>query len=163
MVFVLIFAAGCGAAKNSEPANEEPSAYMANPFVDYENKADAEKAAGFSINLPDSVDGATPVVYRVNETIKMLEVIYTKDGEETLRIRKAVGTDPIDGDYEEYPVTVSADYGNAKAVTLRGEENSFHVATWTQNVGGTDYTYSITCPTGFDKALAESLVSAVAD
>lgn len=165
MVLVMIFAAGCGTAKNEPEPAEEPVANMVNPFTDYESLEEAEKAAGFDINLPEAVDDADTTVYRVMKhgSDVFIEVIYAGGDTELLRVRKGLGTDPIDGDYEEYPVTVSADYGNAKAVTLRGEENSFHVATWTQNVGGTDYTYSVTCPTGFDKALAESLVSAVAD
>ena len=160
MALLLVFAVGCGTAKQ-EP-EPEPSAYMANPFVDYETQADAEKAAGFSINILDGVDDAEPVVYRVNKSINMIEVIYAIGDEEALRIRKALGTDPIDGDYNEYESNVTEEIAGVDA-TLRGEEGCTHVVTWTQKVGDADYSYALTSEAGFDDITVKMLIGAVKD
>lgn len=160
MALLMIFAVGCGKAQQEPEA--EPVANMANPFEDFETQADAEKAAGFSINILDGVDDAEPVVYRVNKSINMIEVIYANGDAEALRIRKALGTDPIDGDYNEYQSNVVEEIAGVNA-TVRGEEGSTHVVTWTQNVGGTDYSYAITSDAGFDDITVKMLIGAVKD
>ena len=42
MVLVMIFAAGCGTAKNEPEPAEEPVANMVNPFTDYDSLEEAE-------------------------------------------------------------------------------------------------------------------------
>ena len=88
-----------GNGNGQEPAG---TAQMANPFAKYDSLAESEEAAGVSIPVPEAVEGGSNRVYRAIPG-ELLEVIYYDDSEnETARIRKAQGTERLDGDYGEY-------------------------------------------------------------
>ena len=80
----------------------------------------------------------------MNASEKMLEVIYSdkdpgeEDAVEAYRIRKAVGSDDISGDYNEYSETDEVSVSD-NPVALKGNDGSVFVAVWTSGA----YTYAI--------------------
>lgn len=121
------------------------SVLIPDPFEEFSAKEDAEKAAGFTIELPEAMKGYENVVYRVDADGKLIEVIYSdkdlgEDGAvEAYRIRKAVGADDISGDYYDYSEVNEETNADGAAVTLKGNDGKVFVATW---VSG-EYTYAI--------------------
>ena len=63
-----------------------------------------------------------------------------KKTHEGLRIRKAVGTDDISGDYNEYKEENVVKVGELE-VTEKGNDGNISVASWTDGT----YSYSIKC------------------
>ncbi len=120
-----------------------------NPFTEYGSLEEAEAAAGFKMHVPAIIEGATEYVWRVMDAgdTKMIEAIYYAGDEEMLRIRKAEGTEPVDGDYTQYSMGAMAEYPFAE-VGMRGDDNGAKVITWTQNMDGKDYSFAITSPKG---------------
>lgn len=76
------------------------SVQIPNPFAEYETLADAARAAGFTITVPDAANGSDRQVFQAIQG-ELLEVIYRRGGDETARIRKAPGTGDISGDYNQ--------------------------------------------------------------
>lgn len=122
---------GCGSQESGE---------LANPFVEYDTIEEAEEAVGFDITVPDSIDGYSKRIIRVDSQDQLIEVIYQNEQNEDqeIRIRKAVGTDEISGDYNEYSQSRTLDVDGI-AVTVKGDDDLITVATWAQD----PYVYSI--------------------
>ncbi len=122
---------GCGSQKSGE---------IADPFVEYDTIEEAEEAVGFDITVPDSIDGYSKRIIRVDSQDQLIEVIYQNEQNEDqeIRIRKAVGTDEISGDYNEYSQSRTLDVDGI-AVTVKGDDDLITVATWAQD----PYVYSI--------------------
>ena len=110
-----------------------------NPFEIVDTLDEAAKIAGFSLEAPtEYVDYKSIVIQAIADD--MIEVIYF-DAEKThegLRIRKAVGTDDISGDYNEYKEENIVKVGNLE-VTEKGNDGNISVASWTDGT----YSYSI--------------------
>lgn len=113
---------------------------IANPFTDAASLEEAEKIAGFRIGVPDAVPPYDHLHFRAAEG-KMLEIIYADEEDaEGYRIRKAVGTEDISGDYNEYKAQQTALLADGTKVTLRGnQEGSWSVAAWTAS----GYSYAV--------------------
>lgn len=122
---------GCGSQESGE---------LANPFVEYDTIEEAEKAVGFDLSVPESIDGLSERIIRVDSEDQLIEVIYQngQDEDQEIRIRKAVGTDEISGDYNEYSQSRTLDVDGI-AVTVKGDDDLITVATWAQD----PYVYSI--------------------
>ena len=110
-----------------------------NPFEIVDTLDEAAKIAGFSLEAPtEYADYKSIVIQAIADD--MIEVIYF-DAEKThegLRIRKAVGTDDISGDYNEYKEENIVKVGNLE-VTEKGNDGNISVASWTDGT----YSYSI--------------------
>ena len=117
-------------------AVESSGTQIPNPFVDCNTLKDAGKIAGFDVTVPDAIDGYSE---RTIQAIKndLIQVLY-QNGENELSIRKAVGSDDVSGDYNEYAeiktVTVSG-----QQVTMKGSDGKVNIATWTDG----SYTYAV--------------------
>lgn len=120
-----------------------------NPFSEYGSMEEASENAGFSFDVPDSIDGYARRIIRVmadEDGGAMIEVIYQNeiDGNENtgsrdeIRMRKASGDEDISGDYTEYSEISTITVENAR-VTIKGENGRANLAIWTD--GG--YAYSI--------------------
>lgn len=145
---------GCGSDKI---VDESPDGtQVANPFSEYNTVEEAEKAAGFSIEVPDEALGYLNRTIRVlaDSSQPMIEVIYYPASEEAgqvaqdssgattdqVCIRKAVGTGDISGDYNEYDdVHVEAGTGDAPEVTVKGNGTNYYLAVWEKD----GYAYSV--------------------
>ena len=110
-----------------------------NPFEIVDTLDEAAKIAGFSLETPtEYADYNSLVIQAIADD--MIEVIYF-DAEKThegLRIRKAVGTDDISGDYNEYKEENVVKVGELE-VTEKGNDGNISIATWTDGT----YSYSI--------------------
>lgn len=120
-----------------------------NPFTQCSSLEEAAQNAGFSFNVPETVDGYSQRIIRTMADEKgraMIEVIYQNETDENestdntdeIRMRKANGDEDISGDYMEYSETSSLTIGNIQ-VTVKGEHGKINLAIWTDN----GYTYSI--------------------
>ena len=110
-----------------------------NPYEIVDTLDEAAKIAGFSLEAPtEYADYKSIVIQAIADD--MIEVIYF-DAEKThegLRIRKAVGTDDISGDYNEYKEENVVKVGELE-VTEKGNDGNISVASWTDGT----YSYSI--------------------
>lgn len=161
LIFILVCAATIGAftacgTKNSSSAPSTPSAkdtsvtendavgentQIANPWKDCETIDDAADIAGFSIDSPQSIDGYPNTVIQAVDN-EMIQIIYTSDTEEqSINIRKGLGSDDISGDYNVYSESGSVTVGECD-VTLKGNDGKIMLATWTSGT----YTYAINTP-----------------
>ena len=73
---------------------------MPSPFIDYDTLEEAEKAVGFEINVPESIDGYSEKLISVMDG-KMIQIVFV-EGDKQICIRKEKGNDDISGDYTKY-------------------------------------------------------------
>ena len=153
LMTAILALAACGGSQ--EPVETETT-NMGNPWVDCATLEEAADLAGFSIAVPDRIEGYPNTFIQAVEN-SMIQVFYCEtdpgDGDRVL-IRKGVGTEDISGDYGEYPEVETASIHGVD-VTLKGEDGLVHTAIWTQ--GG--YTYSISG--GLSREQIEELVELV--
>ena len=129
---------------------------MPSPFSEYSSLADAEKAAGFKLTLPEKMPEG--YIQKSIETIQndMIQVFY-ENGEKEILIRKAKGSDDISGDYNEYRENKKLTIGNLQ-VSTRGNDGKVSVVTWVDD----EYTYSISVGfenEGLDTSVISDLIS----
>lgn len=118
--------------------DDNSGAEIPDPFVEYSSVDEAVKAVGFDFSFPETIDGYSDRVIRVDSESGMIEVVYKNSDDAEIRIRKAIGTEDISGDYTKYAQENAVTVG-ALNVTMKGANDSVSVATWAS--GG--YTYSI--------------------
>lgn len=119
-------------------APSSSSTSLANPFTEYDTLAQAEEAAGFSLQMPDRVPNwMDSMRFRVADDT-MIEVLI-QGGEQELCIRKAPGDSDISGDFTVYEWTQTVD-ADGITLELRGNGDYARVAIWTRD----GYTFSIT-------------------
>lgn len=110
-----------------------------NPFLECETLKEAEKIANFSITVPETL---SKYPNRTISAIKkdMIQVVYTtKKGTHEVCMRKAVGSDDISGDSNDYTENKTFKY-HGHTIHTKGDSGKISVTTWkTKN-----YTYSIT-------------------
>ena len=110
---------------------------MPNPFTDNDTLEEAEKNAGFSIQVPEKIGGVSATAFR-NSGQEMLEVIYYNGEQEVARIRKGTGMEDISGDYTKYSDVKTEKIGDWD-VTLKGNDGKVVLAVWNDGT----YSYSI--------------------
>lgn len=115
----------------------EESVGMPNPFTDNDTLEEAEKNAGFSIQVPDQVQGVSATAFR-NLGQEMLEVIYYNGEQEVARIRKSQENADNSGNYVGYPEIKNEKIGGLD-VSLKGNAGKVVLAIWSDGA----YSYSI--------------------
>ena len=130
-----VSATACVPKTTEVPASSE-TVQIPNPWVDCKTIEDAEKLAGFDFQLPETPDGYTLDNISAIEN-DIIQVIYKK-GEAEICIRKAAGVEDASGDYNTYDTTVTKEL-DGYDVTLKGNQNEFHLAIWM----GEEYAYSV--------------------
>lgn len=136
LALTIVLIAGCTEDKGEEVIT--PGMQIANPFTDEDSLLAVQDKAGFELTLPENFNGCVSYHYRAMAD-KMIEIICLDgNGNETARIRKAVGSDPISGDYNEY-----ADIREDGSLTIKGNDGKYSVAEWTEG----NYSYAITVET----------------
>lgn len=130
------------------------AAQIPSPFADHATLAEAAEAVGFTLTVPEKVEGSPR---RDIETMsgKMIQVFYG-NGENEVCIRKEAGSGDVSGDYNQYPQTKTVQVGGS-AVTMRGENGLIMVAIW-ENSG---YTYAVTSDAGMSAAAMTALIRSV--
>ena len=142
------------AVKISTDPGSANAVQIPNPFTDHATLAEAAKAVGFKLTVPEKVDGSPR---RDIETMngEMIQVFYGNEENETC-IRKEAGSGNISGDYNQYPQTRTAEVSGS-TVTMRGENGLIMVAIW-ENGG---YTYAVTASAGMSAAAMTELIRSV--
>ena len=123
---------------------EEPMTGMPNPFEKKAILDAANKAAGFNFASPVKYTTYEAKEYRVIKD-EMVEIIYkdSSNPDEDIRVRKANGNFDISGDYNSYLTNKIVNDAGIQ-ILLRGEDDRYHVATWTSG----DYSYAIDSKAG---------------
>lgn len=140
---------------DTDPLNRGGSMQIPNPFAAYETLADAARAAGFEVAVPAALNGSDHRVFRAVEN-DLLEIIYRKGEDETARIRKAMGTGDISGDYRTY-AQVDTAMVNGISVTLKGDSGKLYLAVWTSD----GYAYSVCVERGISSQDMTRLISGI--
>lgn len=140
---------------DTDPLSKDEAVQIPSPLADYETLAEAAKAVGFELTVPDALNGSDhyDVSTIANET---LQVIYRKGENETARVRKAAGTEDISGDYNVYAQVETATADGIQ-ITLKGNAGKISLATWTDK----GYTYAISVEGGIPVGEMTQLVSSV--
>lgn len=127
------------------------AAETANPWTDRATIQDGVNAVGFAVTLPEQPGNLKTLSVRTMEK-ELIEVTYSgKD--EALRFRKGTGLRDVSGDYNRYSQTRQAET-NGALVTLKGDKNKVHLATWSKN----QYSYAISSEKGLSEKKMLSLV-----
>lgn len=139
---------------------DDDATQIPNPWEEYSSLADAAKAAGFEMSIPERPRMFTQTTYQVmkDENQTMLEVIYSaEDSGEQMVLRKATAAESdedISGDYNVYDETSTVTVGEY-TVTLKENDQKVCLATWTSG----DYAYSLDCTSGMTTEKMMSLIS----
>lgn len=138
---------------------------MPNPFIDYDTLEEAEKAVGFEINVPESIDGYSEKLISVMDG-KMIQVVFV-EGDKQICIRKEKGNDDISGDYTKYADKKMTDVDGV-TITLKGGNGKYGNATWTADgysysIGAYDYSLEVNEGIVLDEMLdlAETVITGV--
>ena len=115
----------------------EESVGMPNPFTDNDTLEEAEKNAGFSIQVPEKIGGVSATAFR-NSGQEMLEVIYYNGEQEVARIRKGHENADNSGNYVGYPEIKNEKIGGLD-VSLKEKDGKVVLAIWSDGA----YSYSI--------------------
>lgn len=125
------------------------------PFVDYRTMDEAAEAAGFVLNVTETIAGYKRKLISVISN-DMIQVMY-QDGEKNLYIRKAAGDGDISGDYNRYDENKSVKIGEVQA-DMRGMDGKVSTAVWTE--GG--FAYSVhAMPSITEKTMADLIMSVI--
>lgn len=121
---------------------------LANPFVSCATLEEAERLAGFSLDLPDQLTcGAGQTEIRAVKNA-LIEVTYREQGQE-LKIRKAADREDdrgdLSGDYRVYDAEETIPV-NGCEVTVRQTDGKAAVALWSRD----GYTYAVNAAPGLE-------------
>ena len=136
LLLILAFTLAPGLLRPAEDPGQEQ---VTNPFVTYQSLEEAQEAAGFTLSVPESFEGAGRREIAVIDG-RIIDVTYL-DGEDNrvLTIRKGTGEEDISGDYNEYPQEDVTEL-EGLSVTVRGDGKRIFLALWQE--GGYSYAVS---------------------
>ena len=141
MMAAAVSVTACGGqGSTGETVTVQPSedfVGMPNPFTDNATLEEAEKYAGFSIQVPDQISGVSATAFR-NLGQEMLEVIYYNGEQEVARIRKSLENADNSGNYVGYPEIKNEKIGSLD-VSLKEKDGKVVLAIWSDGA----YSYSI--------------------
>ncbi len=126
-----------GADPSSAQSTSDSSTQIPNPWETCSSLDEAQQLAGFSIQVPESIDGYPTKSIQVLDT-SMIQVLYENEHDQQILIRKGTGSDDISGDFNNYSETEQITV-NEHDVTFRGEDGKIMVAIWSDG----SYSYAI--------------------
>jgi len=136
-----------------QEAGEQGGTGIANPFVDCTSASEASQIAGFTVTFPEAIPGYSERHYQAVEG-QMIQCFY-RQGDKSVLVRKAKGTDDISGDYNEYPQVNTVKVDEIE-VTQKGKDDLVYVATWTRD----GFSYAVDADEGLSSETIEGLVFA---
>lgn len=145
---------GCQKPAQDHDTTPGTQVQIPNPLVTCDTPEEAAKIAGFSMNAPESIDGYKERHIQVISG-QIISIIY-QNGDHTITIRKAAGTDDISGDFNSYESTEQININGINA-TLKYNADQIFLATWTTN----GYTYSISIDSGMTQNSVRDLILSV--
>ena len=125
-------------------SEDTPATGMANPWTEYSSMEEAEQAAGFDFELPDSLGGYEFDTARVMNK-EMIQADFA-DGDSTLTLRKGITQGDISGDYNTYKNRYRGTIGDV-TVHIRANWEEFSTAIWEKD----GYKYSCSFSTAVPK------------
>lgn len=130
-----------------------PNTMESNGIVAFPSVAALEEAVGFSLpqNLPFAPDAVSCTAYWGS----LAEIRYESGGQ-AVCFRKSPGAEDNSGDYNNYPAQTECTV-NGMQITLKGAEDSFTLATWTDG----EFSYSLSLSNGLSAAAWENLIAAM--
>lgn len=154
---VIFSLAGGGTTGPRETLPTSGDVQIPNPWMELDTLEEAEEAAGFDIEVPDTIDGYGERCFRVMTADggALLEVLCRNEAG-SLRIRKAPGSGDISGDWNSYADSTDVTV-NGSTVTLRGNDGQVSLAIWC--AGG--YAYAVTSDTALPADAMTALAEAV--
>lgn len=140
LLLILAFTLAPGLLRPAEDPGQEQ---VTNPFVTYQSLEEAQEAAGFTLSVPESFEGAGRREIAVIDG-RIIDVTYL-DGEDNrvLTIRKGTGEEDISGDYNEYPQEDVTEL-EGLSVTVRGDGERIFLALWQEK----GYSYAVSFDDG---------------
>lgn len=123
---------------------------------EYDSAEALSEAVGFTItDIPNLPITATETSY-IAIMGDLAEILYDDADGNEICYRKSPGTEDNSGDYNTYTTIVDASVGDSP-LTLSGNDDQFHLATWTDGT----YSYSINVSNGCDLAELQAMVEAL--
>lgn len=187
----LLLCAGCGVTKAPDTVDADTAqtenaqisddtlsetTQIANPFTEWETLDEAAAETGFSLVVPDTVDGyAKRTIMTMNQ--EMTQVIYGNEdaysnlsdeewnqldfetidfSSHDLLIRKAVGSEDISGDYNSYDTVVETQIDD-RQVTMKGNGELLYIAIWERD----GYSYAIDASDGLQEEEMTTLIAKI--
>ena len=119
--------------------NDPESLGKENPWTKHTTLSEAEKAAGFTFEIPEN---DLQKIYRTMGQ-EIIEVIFLENGEEVYRLRKGVGYGNVSGDNRKFSGKGAGNLGGLNIFTYYGsmEEDPFETYRLAYRIY-TDYSYS---------------------
>ena len=121
------------------------SVSIANGMVEVKSIDELSAAVGFTVNEVEGLPFTVEKEIYTSYWGEMAQIEYTGEGE-TAVFRKGTGTDDVSGDYNVYSSVKEIMVG-ANPVTLKGENNVFTLAVWTDG----NYSYSLDISKGLSE------------
>lgn len=121
------------------------SVSIANGMVEVKSIDELSAAVGFSVNEVEGLPFTVEKEVYISYWGEMAQIEYTGEGE-TAVFRKGTGTDDVSGDYNVYSSVKEIMVG-ANPVTLKGENDVFTLAVWTDG----NYSYSLDISKGLSE------------
>ena len=140
----------------SSPVPEESETMIANGMVEVTSKEELSEAVGFPVKSAQSLPFFPQSIYYTSYWGEMAQIDYANGGS-TACFRQSLGEEDNSGDWSEYPAQKSLTV-NGCAVTLKGEADSYTLATWQDGT----YSYSLSLSAGQPASVWESIVEGVA-
>lgn len=129
--------------------SDHGSVNIPRPNTAYTSIEEAAKVTGFGLTYPQEYKGDKAADISVY-TGSMIEIIYRDgSGTETMRIRKAEGSDDISGDYNSYAQEETLNAGG-KTVAAKGENGRYSLLVWEEE--GYSYSASFSDPLSAEEA-----------
>ncbi|SCH69839.1 Uncharacterised protein [uncultured Clostridium sp.] len=121
----------CGALTKNVENNKQSTSennQIPNPWEEASSMDEAQNEVGFDIAVPESIDGYTEKVIRINAGTSIVEVIFRNEDNE-LRFRKGTGDGDISGDYNTYAEENTIEL-NGLTILMKGSDGKVNLATW---------------------------------
>ena len=144
-----------GIQRKDTDVQDENMVGVVNPYVYYDTLAEAEKAVGFEITVPECFDDVkiSEIIVIAGETI---EIDYGEDKQSAVTIRKAKGSDDISGDYNTYGFERILSIADMR-VTVKGDDDLIKLLTWQNG----DFTYSMCLPMGMTEKQVMEIIPVI--
>ena len=152
-MFAILMVGMLSACGKKEEEASDGTTGLANPFIDCVDMKEAADLAGFSFEVPETIDGYEGKKIQAIES-DLIQVFYGDVEGANILVRKATGSDDISGDYNEYSEK-NAMTVNEIEVETREENGSVMVAIWSMD----GYTYAIDATDGIAPELVTLLVT----
>ncbi len=128
---------------------------VANPYVYYDTLEEAEKAVGFEITVPETIDNEeVSSIIVISEDL--IEIDYGTDSESIMTVRKAKGSEDISGDYTVYGFQKTLSYDGINVIA-KGDGDLIKLLTWQKN----DFTYALRLPNGMTEENMWELIQSI--